>query len=258
MMKRTLPLAFSLVTAAQTVSAQVRLDVPLVLTGPEQERAVVNLAEPASGTAAITVGGSVRAAWAWGEPTIQDTVIALQLSPPATSYAEGMLVRFRVPGPLAGQLHIAVDGLPPLPLVRPDGLPVALGQLEAGTVAEVIQAEGRFTLLSAAERSCPSGFVQVNPSYCIESSPGSAQGTWLWAIGQCASRGGRLCTWGEYASACMLLGNQLSGMFSSWEWIDDTSNHTHGADQAGRTTCMSQRTTLVSQPGRARCCYHLR
>ena len=41
-------------------------------------------------------------------------------------------------------------------------------------------------------------------------------------------------------------------------WIDDTSNHTHGANQVARTTCQGHRTTILTETCKVRCCYHLR
>lgn len=238
--------------------AQVAVDAPIVLSGAPEQRAIDGLAPPTHGTSAITVEGSVLATYMWATSSQNGNLINLSTSPSVSQYADGLNLRFLVDAPVWGPLTVSVDGLPALPLVNPDGLPLHRGQLESGTVAEVLLAAGQFILLSGPERSCPAGYSRVNDELCIETNPPSTAGTWSWAVAQCASRGGNLCTWGEYAAACMILGSQLGGMHTNWEWIDDTSNHTQGADSAGRTTCMSQRTTLMTTPAKARCCFHMR
>lgn len=257
-MKTTLTLVSLLLFCGTAVRGQMNVDVPVRFTGLSDTRVLDGLADPVSGDAAITVEGSLRSQWAWAGATVQDTTITLAVTPPVSTYTDGLLVRFIGPMNLAGKLTLRMEGLQPLPLVRTDGMPIALGQLQQGVVAEVMLAGANFVLLGALESGCPPGFLSVNTNYCIETAPPSTASTWLWAVDRCANLGGRLCTWGEYASACTILAGQLSGMFVDWEWIDDTSNHTHGADQAGRATCSSQRTTQVIQTGRARCCYHLR
>lgn len=239
-------------------NAQIAVDAPVVLTGTADQRAIDGVAPPTHGTSAITVEGSVLASYMWATSSQTGNVINLSTTPSVTEYADGLNLRFLVSTPAWGALQVSVDGLPALPLINPDGLPLHRGQLEAGTLAEVLYSGGQYILLSGPERTCPSGFSRVNDEYCIETNPPSTAGTWQWAIAKCTSLGGNLCTWGEYASACTILGNQLTGMHQNWEWLDDTSNHTHGADSAGRFTCMSQRTTLITVTAKARCCFHMR
>ncbi|MBK6344072.1 MAG: hypothetical protein IPF41_16250 [Flavobacteriales bacterium] len=246
-----------LLTVAPTM-AQVSVDAPVTLSGLPGQRAIEGIAPPTHATSAITVEGSVLSSYMWATGAQTDTIIDLGTVPAVQQYTDGLIVRFLVNAGISGPLGIRIDELPALPLRRPDGLRLASGQLEAGTVAEVLLTDGQFILMSASERGCPEGYTPVNGDYCIETNPPSTTGTWQWAVAKCASRGGSLCTWGEYAAACMMLGSQLGGMHANWEWIDDTSNHTHGADSAGRTTCMSQRTTLITVAAKARCCYHLR
>jgi hypothetical protein len=240
-------------------TAQVQLDVPVVLTGVPAERRVDSLAPPTIGTSLVTVEGAVHAEWQWAAVQAQGSTINLTLSPAVTSYADGLLLRFLVPADIAGTLAISADGLPALPLLRPDGLPPVVGQLRQGSIAEVMHAGGRFILLSAAERGCPPGSLAVNERFCIDQAS-TNDVIFYDAVDRCAVRGGRLCTWDEYHAACVLLTGELSGMFNEWEWVDDTANHTQTAGQVGRTTCLSQRSAgaPLTTEGDVRCCYHPR
>lgn len=239
--------------------AQVRIDVPLELTGADGERRIDGLAAPATGSALVTLESAAQGSWQWGTAQVNGLALSVALSPPLSAYRDGLLVRFVAPANLAGAVTLNVDGQGDLPLLRPDGLLPVLGQIRQGVVCEAMHADGRFILLSAAERGCPPATVPVTERYCIDQGSVGNQLVFT-AMSYCANRGGRLCTWDEYHAACVLVGTQLTGMFNEWEWIDDTSNHTQTADQAGRAHCQSQRSAGVptTTTGDTRCCYHPR
>ena len=257
-MMRLLSIAGSF-AAFGALSAQALLDVPIVLSGADGQRRVDGLVQPTSSNSLITLEGAVQGAWQWGTAQAAAGAITLTLAPPITAYRDGLLVRFLAPTNLDGALTLNVDGMGALPLLRPDGLNPVRGQVRQGTLCEAMQAGGRFILMSAAERGCPPGSLFVNDRYCIDSLSTNNQ-IFYTAVSFCANRGGKLCTWDEYHAACAFLGAQLGGMYNQWEWIDDTSNHTQTVDQAGRTTCQSQR-SAGNPPvttGDTRCCYHPR
>ncbi len=237
--------------------AQVSVDTPVALTGPPSERAIDGIAAPVSGDAVITVEGSVRSEWSWGTATVQGNAIALTTQPAFTAYRNGSLVRFVTPSTMNGAITLAVDGLPAADLVRPDGLPITVGQMVQGRVCEVMYAEGRFVLLNAREVGCPQGFLFVNANYCIEATSSPAV-DWTVATDNCNNKGGQLCTWGEHHAACTLLQGQFTNMFVDYEWVDDTSNHSHTANQVARVNCLQQRSGTLDVPARVRCCYHPR
>ncbi|MFN3875773.1 MAG: hypothetical protein ACK4L7_07675 [Flavobacteriales bacterium] len=248
-----------LAASAQAVAGQVQLSGSLRLVGDDDQRRVEGLAPPTEGSALVTLEGEAQGAWLWADAAAAGSSISLSLTPPLSDYRDGLLVRFIAPANVHGDISIAIDGLPSHPLLRPDGLPPAMGQVRAGSLIEALFAEGRFTLLSAPERGCPPQSVRVHDRLCIDAA--SPNGfLYEQAVTYCAARGGRLCAWDEYHAACVLVGSQLSSLFNQWEWIDDTSNHSHTADQAGRTTCQSQRSAGVpgTTLGEARCCYHPR
>lgn len=253
------PAAASAALYAVAAWGQVAIDVPLQLNGPAPERRIDGLAAPASPASLITLGSAAQGQWHWGVAAVSGPAVSLALTPPITEYRDGLLVRFVAPSDIQGQQTLDVDGLGPLPIVRPDGLLPVVGQVREGTVCELMLAGGNFVLMSAAERGCPPGSLPVNDRYCIDTASKDNQ-SFTTAVVVCARRGGKLCSWDEYHAACVMLGSQLTGMFNQWEWIDDTSNHTQTVDQAGRTSCNSQR-SAGSPPtavGDTRCCYHPR
>ncbi|MBP7409156.1 MAG: hypothetical protein KA941_10400 [Flavobacteriales bacterium] len=237
--------------------AQVEVNTSVEFTGSPENRAINGLASPSDASSAITVEGSLRSEWAWANATLQGTTLALTVDPPIAAYRDGLLVRFVAPATTQGPVSVSLNGLPALALVRPDGEAPSDGQVIIGRVCEVMHANGKFHLLNAPETGCPPGYLQVNTNYCIEANSSPAV-EWYTASDQCAVRGGKLCTWDEYYGACALLQGQFTNIFVDWEWLDDTSNHSHGANQVGRTICTTIRTRIVTVPARVRCCYHPR
>lgn len=242
--------------------AQVRLDGPLRFTAQEDDaRQVEGLAQPADATDLITLRQARSGALTWA--SVQGTHNALQLflEPAQTDLSPGLFLRFVPALDNLGPVTLSVDGTEALPLLMPDGAPLKRGELQAGAVAHVVLAEGAFHLMGRARGTCPPGFLQVNDDLCIQADEGPSM-LIFGAMQYCNQRGARLCAWDEYVHACLSLEGTLSQMFDNWEWIDDTSDHTHTSDQVGRWTCNSQRSVgSVDHPnnyGNVRCCHTLR
>jgi hypothetical protein len=254
-------LLLSVLLTPALLSAQVTVDGPVRLVGPEEQRGVDGLAWPVSGSAAVTVEASVASGgFAWSAATVMGDTLELSPDPIVEVPRDGLLLRFPSPADLHGALHLRPGaGNAALPLLRPDGLVPVKGQLIAGRIAEIMKASDRYILLSSPEQGCPPGTFAAHERLCMDaaSDPGVLFHD---AVAICAERGGKLCAWDEYIAACTLLQAQLTGLFDEWEWIDESSNHTHGADQAGRLTCASQRNqgVLAERIADVRCCYHPR
>ncbi len=239
--------------------AQISVDVPVVLDGPVEQRVINGLGPPVEGTDAISVGTAASGILNWAQPSLDLDTVELTTTPPVPSVAPGLLLRFVANSSMQRPGWLAVDGGQPHPLVRTDGGAVPFGAFRPDVVAEVMFAGNAWVVLNATAATCPPNTTAVNERLCIERT--SAPGLKFYeAIARCGDLGGKLCTWDEYIGACSLAGSELTGMFDEWEWIDDTSNHTHSANQVGRLTCMSQRSanaiTLMS--GDTRCCFHTR
>jgi len=255
--------AFTLlaVTAALACFAQVNSDKPVQLIGTEAQRAVIGVDFPISGSSAVTVNASVATGgFSWSTATLNGDTLVLTTTPVVSAFTNGTLLRFVSPADLYTTLYVdLVVGSPAVPLLRPDGLFPTKGQIISGGVCEVLYADGRMILLNAPEVGCPPGFLSVTERLCMEQN---VVPNMLFhpARDRCANLGGKLCTWAEYVVGCTILSDQLQGLFTDWEWMDDTSNHSHGTDMFGRLTCGSQRNTglFSTLTGNSRCCYHPR
>jgi hypothetical protein len=252
-MNRTLACLAVLVTTFS--HGQVVIDVPINLSGSEEQRMIEGLAEPVQDDALLSRSAHLRGTAHWTEAAAVTGGISLTGAAGATTFPTGSLLRFLSPTDASSAITVQVNNGPPVPLVRPDGLPLVRGDLVQGAIGEIMAVDGQWVLMSPRSPNCPPGSIAVNERYCMDIGQSAGSMTFYAAMDHCASRGGRLCKWDEYFHACTTLGPQLTGLFNDWEWIDDTSNHVHIGDQAGRTTCMSQRSETISFTYPARCCY---
>lgn len=250
-------IAVLLVCLSIGVHAQVHVSGNVHLVGGDGQRRVDGLATPQDPSSAVTVEGAVLGGAHWAGAVLSDDTLLLSSFPAEIALREGVLLRFRSPANVHGSLFVRHDQLTALPLLRADGLGPARGQLITGGVAEIILAADHYVLVGSAGADCPPGSLPFNDRTCMEINEVGGLNFYE-ASEYCAVRGGKLCTWDEYYAGCTLLGSSLNGRFDNWEWIDDTSNHTHTADQVGRTTCMSQRAAQPLPAAVTRCCYHPR
>ncbi len=245
---------------ACAAAGQVRTTTNISFAAPTEERRIEGLAEPTQAGAAITVDGSLRTgSYTWCTAVLIGDTIVLSPNPAVLNLADGTVLRFIAPAALQGPLGVKVPGQAGRSLLRTDGLRLVPGQVPQGYVVEGVQAGGQLFVINTMGAGCPPGFSAAHENLCMETAsvPGLL---FRQGVERCASLGGKLCNWDEYIAGCNLLTGQLTGQFVDWEWIDDSSNHGHGADQAGRFTCASQRHfgLIAITPARTRCCYHPR
>lgn len=241
------------------LNAQIEVTGPIRSTGSAGQRGVAGTAEPLTDDAAITLSVAASGQLHWASATLVGDTLELGSQPPVSSYRNGQLLRFVSTASNTGATWLRADGLAAMPLVRTDGLPLAYGTLRVGSMFEVIFANNSWILVIAPKDACPPGSLPLGTYACIDAEAVAGLGYYA-AMDHCSDKGGKLCTWDEYFLGCTLLGAQMSGLFDEWEWIDDSANHTHTANQVGRSTCMSERSTngIPIFTGDARCCYHPR
>ena len=258
---RTTFTILAVTTVACVCFAQVSSDKPLQFIGTDAERAVIGVDFPISGSSAVTVNASVATGgFTWSTATLNANTLVLTTTPAVSTFTNGTLLRFVSPADLYNELYVElVVGSPAVPLLRPDGLSPTKGQIVSGGVCEVLYADGRMILLNAPEVGCPPGFLSVTDRLCIEQNVVPDM-LFHPARDRCANLGGKICTWADFVVGCTNLNDQLQALFTDWEWMDDTSNHSHGSDMVGRLTCGSQRNVglLTTFTANSLCCYHPR
>lgn len=242
--------------------AQVEVDRALVFSATDSaQRSVEGLARAVNGTALVTLDDVRDGTYHTATTSGTAMSIALSMHPPCSAYRPGLSIRFVALKDASGAVKVNVDGLGAKYVTRSDGLPVAFNQIAAGRMVQLVYGDTAFVIHDRDHEGCPSGFIQANDRLCLQINDTlniSVYNASRW----CMDRGAKLCTWDEYIFACTSNQPQLLGLFDDWEWVDDTSDHTHSAVQVGRYQCRSERSTSAVETtgnyGGVRCCYHLR
>lgn len=236
--------------------AQVEIDRAVQFSGPSDQRGIDGLDRPTLESSVVTVEASLIGTTTWAEASISGSVLTLTPVVPMSDHRDGALLRFVAPADLHGPITAGCDGLPAVPLTRPDGLPPARGQVIPGAVVELVHANGAWILMGLSENGCPPGTAAIGERLCMEraSQPNTL---WFPAADRCNDLGGRLCSWDEFYVACTQYASEFSNMLSAWEWLDDSSNHANSAVQVGMTTCTAERWANPNNVtlGRSRCCF---
>lgn len=240
--------------------AQVKVNTSIVLNSADPaQRSINGLAYPANDSAMVSVAVVGGGLLHWATVTLNADTSRLVVTPEITEMRDGIILRFLPMENSDGPSWISVPGHAARAVLRPDGLATGSGSMRTDQVAEVMLNGPAWILLNPQDDRCPPGSLAVTDRTCIDVDAVTGK-RFYEAIDHCARRGGKLCSWDEYVAGCLLLQAQLNGLFNEWEWIDDTSNHTHTANQVARFTCQGQRSAnvITTMVGDTRCCYHPR
>lgn len=248
--------AFLALAVPFLVRAQVAVDRPVVLTGPTSaDRQVTGLAAPASAGDAMQAGALQRGDFHFGQVVGANWVIDLQPAP--TTLLAGTRLTLLCQDGNTGPVTITVNGSAPLAVVKDGGAPLDAGDVKAGAIVELLYDGTAFQLTSGrgpTVRDCPSGFVGVNQRYCIQAVQHDTLRFDL-AAQYCASLDARICSWGEWYTACAKAGTLgITDLIGDWEWTNDAGNADGYARMVGFGLCEQSAVRSVALSLPFRCC----
>lgn len=245
------------------VASQVVINAPVILDGgTPAQRQITGLAagtDPASAlTAGVEQAGTHRAAQPIG-PELWSYIIAAAEMPPTA----GMHLMLQAPAAGSNEVHIILNGTGPYALTDGPDEPVDASAVPEGTWLSVVYDGSGFQVLNGSwprRRDCPEGLVAVSDAFCVGATENVAGPLAFFpAIEACAAQGLRLCSWGEWITACQqrdALG--LAAMVGNYEWTNDAANEDGRVRMAGGQALPECTGASVGNPGtnRAfRCCY---
>ena len=251
----SIPLAFFTLA----LSAQVRVDKPIELTGADPASRQVTGLDPAQAPTHALDAASAQAGaahWAGDGSGVNWSVSIASLAGAPTA---GTAIMVRTADPQPGAVSLLLNGQGPYAVLLAPGAPLDAQEVEAGTLLSLVFDGAAFQVTNGVahlRRPCPPGLTAVTGQYCIEPQERPAS-DWYLAARTCAEEGLRLCTWSEWQQACLRrveLG--LLDMVGNWEWSNNTANEDYNVRMMGQLSCTHAGTrtasdnTLVS-----RCCY---
>ena len=231
-----LPLAFIGLCAL----AQVRVDKPIDLNGSNgTDRQVIGLHDGVSTNHALNARTLQRGAYLFAEVSGGTNWLA-NVQPTITQPQAGLCLLLRSADTNTGAVTLSVNGSAPLAVLKEGDQPLQAGDISAGQTLSVVHDGNAFQLVSARRmdrKPCPSGTVQVNELYCIETQE---RDTLMFDVAalDCGQSGMRLCTWGQWYAACTqatTLG--LQDMTGQWEWTNSAANADGSIRMVGYSSC---------------------
>lgn len=236
--------------------SQIYIDNQIKMIGSSSsDRTIENLSRPADSLDIVNIYSFRSGSTVYGTAIGNDS-LTVSIVPFIGSYKDGMTINFKTTSSNSGSVSLRINNLAYFPLVL-NSKSLSPGILKAAQVVSAVFLNNNFHIISRTDPNCPTGFIEANSRYCIESD--ERQGTsFSNAVNICYNLNARLCNWGEWYYACQKTSLGLSNMTNNWEYLDDTSDHTHTVTVAGYPDCaktMGLGTIGLTSPYTFRCCF---
>lgn len=169
-------------------------------------------------------------------------------------YNAGNSFIVKIDSTITGNLIININGYGYRNILKNVNDTITQGDLVAGQIIHIIYDGANFQMANWIEDFCPSGFVKVNRSYCIERDDNPSATLWI-AMQECEDKGARLCTWHEWYYACQKTGLGLNQMTNNYEWINAPVNNPNQCGAMGDGDCITGVSAAHNNNFKYRCCY---
>ncbi len=237
--------------------AQVRVDAPIEFTGADPEQRQMHGLPTTTGSGALLNAEMELAGIHRHATPAPGTIWEITLPALTNAPEPGTWITVQAPAPAEGSLQISINGSAPYAITHGASAPVQGASVPEGSMLSLVFDGTGFQLLNGARSAlkiCPAGMVAVNDQYCIELQMRPA-GTFWEASMSCASAGARMCSWGEFYSACTQAGQLgITDLTSDWEWTNNTGNENNYARVVGIPSCYGAGVVLATESRKYRCC----
>lgn len=181
------------------------------------------------------------------------------LDPAPGAYVPGLGLAFVPQAANTGPVTLDVNGLGPRDVLGMGSQPLDSANLRPGMPVHVVYDGAAFQVVNAMDPACPTGYLPVSTSVCIQAQPNGPLNVYA-AAGFCTQRGARLCSFGEWAAGCAMAGGFLPSV-SDFEWVDHAANDANKVKRMGwdavlqEASCTQGGLALPSTATPFRCCY---
>lgn len=217
--------ALSLFSLFIATMAWCQWDVPvrMLMDGEgDNERQVAGVAAPIAPDAAVSLEAARDLRTSFTFVSGSD-VLTGTLAPAPSAYTMGMVVTILPQEANNAGARLALNGLPPIDLVRQDGSAVETADLPLGMPSRVAFDGAAFRLLNSVRLKCPAGYTAGSNEFCIADSASITANYWTANV-RCGNVGARLCSVAEWMTACA----RIPGFFGTVpeaEWMDHAGNN---------------------------------
>ena len=155
---------------APLLSAQVLVDGPILLTGPNDAAKQVTGIPVSTAPADILSAGAVQAGVVRTSPAVTGNSWLIDLPAMGTAPAAGTHLVVRAPLAAEGPVNVVLNGTEPVP-VRRGSVDLNGSDLVEGTMLSLVHDGSAYQVLngrSDLRRECPAGMADVNGQFCID------------------------------------------------------------------------------------------
>ena len=243
--------------------AQVRVDKPIDLNGTTPtDRQVIGLHDGVNTTDALNARTIQRGTYLFAEVS-GGSAWSADVQPAIVQPQQGLCLLLRSADANSGAITLSVNGSAPVAVLKEGNQPLQQGDIGGGETVSVVHDGNVFQLVSARRmdrKPCPTGTVGVNELFCIETQERDTL-TYDIAAVVCGQQGMRLCTWGQWYTACTqatTLG--LLNMTGEWEWTNSAANADESVRIVGNISCTHSGIASAwgddALPRNYRCCFN--
>ena len=218
--------------AADAAQAQLDLPVRLELTADSAiDRRITGLDAPQAPADGVPADVERAGTLTWITSGGQDSLVASWPQVPL-ALGNGLMHITVVPGATnSGPATLTLPGTGAVPILKYAVQPLDSADLQAGSPVELVHDGAAWQVVSPLPRPCPTGMRAASRDLCVEVQPTTGANFYAAANG-CASRGARLCTFGEWIAACTM-SNGIAGSIVDYEWVDHGANNTNDGKTMG-------------------------
>ena len=252
-------IAITFLVACIPAMAQVLIDNSIVLIGTNDgDRQVHGLPDSTGASAMINAATELSNAHRSAAPA-SGTLWQIDLPSLQQAPVAGTQLIVHAPAPVPGPLQISINGNGPYAITRGPDETIDGATIPEGTMLSLVFDGNAMQLMNSIGRSlleCPAGTVAVNDQFCVQTERSGELLEFFEAIEHCGAMGMRLCTWGEYYSACIdAVALSIADMPNGWEWTNQSANENMSVRVVGSSSCMNAATSpATGYPRHFRCC----
>ena len=255
MKNRSIYILLLLFTGCFSLSAQVRLKSDLIFSNPNDSlRNIKNLSFPTDSLNAAPAYAVQQNNLNFGQVFYTSDSLSITMQPAIGNYADGLMVSFISAITNTGAVHVQLQNLPFVQVLKPDGLPLDSAEIIPGLPLTMVYSDSAFRIISSVNSYCPANTYAINENTCIETEERAPSTFWL-AVKTCGDEGGHLCNWNEWYVACFENPGLILNTTNNWEWIDDAANNQNEAKLVGNGGCEAGTHVVTTSSFSFRCCY---
>ena len=228
----------ALIALCNFALAQVEINKPIVFTAKDDVNNVVKNISTTSDSDLISAKEAIFNQYQYAVTSLVSDTIYAKFTPEISELNIGLKIYLKLSSSNYSITYIKIDNLPKKRIYINHNSDIS-SNLNNDEVIVAIYDGTSFQIIKNIDqqKTCPSGFVEINNSYCVSQfrqGPGNFKDNYDY----CRDQNARICSWAEWYYACKNNSGQIIDMeLSGNEWTNSGGNNSNSAKVAGNNRC---------------------